>query len=54
MKYDIVEEYSTHMLKQVVKEFIELGWKPLGGMCIDDWEDGKLYCQVIVKENKDD
>ena len=52
MKYEIITERSTKMLEQVVGEFIELGWKPLGGVCLDSNDEGELYCQAIILEQE--
>lgn len=53
MKYEIIAEHNTRMLEQVVGEFIELGWKPLGGVCVDSNDEGELYCQAMIKEEAD-
>jgi len=54
MKYEIITEENPRMLEQVVKEFIEMGWKPLGGVCVSfSVDSGEEYCQAMIKEIDD-
>ena len=51
MEYMVVQARSASELGEKVNRFIQSGWKPQGGMCLD----GQAYAfyQAMVKEKND-
>jgi hypothetical protein len=57
MEYKIIRSYAGHyrvveeLVEKTVNEFIEKGWKPLGGVAIMQNEEGfYILYQAIIKE----
>lgn len=54
MKYKIVEGGNTKELEKNVRDFIENGWKPIGGISIASWMIGDerfwLLSQAMIYE----
>jgi hypothetical protein len=62
MKYAIITEYRTEKLEKSVNQMIDNGWKPLGGVTIDNlglnknandenWHfHNTVYRQAMIKE----
>ena len=55
MKYAIVETGSLEDLHDQVNEWIDKGWKPQGGICVQTYTENRAehdcFYQAIVKDD---
>lgn len=48
--YSLCTDYSPLFLEKQVREFLQMGWQPFGGVAIDVDTDGATsYVQALVK-----
>lgn len=53
MQYQVIFVANSKHLKEKVNDFIEKGWKPLGGvsMTYDPEDDTICFAQAMIKED---
>jgi len=52
-KYIIVSAPSASVLEMMVEAYIEEGMRPVGGLVVDNTENGKVYMQALWHKNNE-
>lgn len=55
MKYEVIQYNNLYELIDAVNNYIENGWKPLGGIAVTScgsYNIEKRYLQAMIKEEK--
>ena len=49
-KYEVAMNDNVLSLEDDVREMIDDGWKPQGGICVNGIDDDEYYYQAMIKE----
>ena len=49
MEYEIIMEESAVVVQSRVRDYIEKGWQPQGGLVYSQGPGGRVVCQAMIK-----
>lgn len=50
MEYKIIERSGSRDIEESVKVYLEMGWKPLGGVAVSMVHGSGCWAQAMIKE----